>query len=384
MAALVGERGGEDAALGAGVVEQGAGEAVVERQAVEQLRQRRVQERVGDREEADGEAAVVLGRRVGDRELLAQARAHQSGHQQLVRLAVAAGQHEQHRPAPDRAPAEQRERVADRADPAARSDVGGVGQPQELVREPRVVADHLLEPVEVVLGGLDQLGQRVEPERRRGALGHHSRASEEVALEAVDPELAAVVELLAGLDLLGDDLQVPVAQAAHVLGELLGRQRLDVELADLGQPQQRLVLGAVAEVVEREREADGHELAEHVHQVGVHDLVLDQLEHHPVGGQRQRPEREQELAVDVDERALVADEPLEADVGQRGDEDARGRLGGIQREPLLADGPVQQLEGVDPQVGVEDRLAGEHHIGHGVLGGGGHRSPSDRRVQAAS
>ena len=274
--------------------------------------------------------------------------------------------------------------MTDRADAAARRHVGRVGQPQQLVRQAGVVADHLLERLEVLVAGLDQLGQRVEPEGRRGPLGHHGRPREEVALEAVDPELAAVVELLAGLHLLGDDLQVPVAQAAHVLGQLVGAQRLDVELADLGQPQERLVLGPVAEVVEREREADGHELAEHVHQVRVHHLVLDQLEHDAVGGQRQRPEREQELAVDVDERALVADEPLEADVGQRGDEDAGGRLGGIQREPLFADRPVQELEGVDAQVGVEDRLAGQHHIGHGVLGRGGHRSPSDRLLQAAS
>ena len=104
--ALVRERGAEDAALGAGVVEQCGGQPVVERQAFEQLRQRAVQERVGDREQADGEAAVVLGLRRGGGQLLAQARAHERGHEQLVRLPVAAGEHQQHRPAADGAAAE--------------------------------------------------------------------------------------------------------------------------------------------------------------------------------------------------------------------------------------------------------------------------------------
>lgn len=144
---------------------------------------------------------------------------------------------------------------------------------------------------------------------------------------------------------------------------LVGAQRLDVELGDVGQLEQQGVLGPGVEVVEREHEAGVLDLGEHGEQVVVDQLVLDELEHDAVGRQRERPERHQELAVDVEERALVADEALEADVGERGDEHRGGGPVAVDRAAVLADGAVEELEGLDVEVGVEDRLAREHHAG---------------------
>ena len=52
----------------------------------------------------------------------------------------------------------------------------------------------------------------------------------------------------------------------------------------------------------------GAQLAEHVEQRRVDELVLDHLDHDALGRQRQRPHREQELAREVDVRAVAADE----------------------------------------------------------------------------
>jgi hypothetical protein len=124
--------------------------------------------------------------------------------------------------------------------------------------------------------------------------------------------------------------------------------------------EQWLVLGAVVEVVERDREAVGHELGQDLDELVVDQLVLDQLEHDALGRQRERPEGREEVAVDVQERALLADKALEADVGQRGDEHGRRRLPAVERPAIGPDLAVQELEALDAEVRVEDRLTSQH------------------------
>src|SRR3954451_123758 len=81
VAAFVVEREGEQAAFGSGVVAQRGGGALVEGQFLEQPADRRVEQRVDDREEADGEGACRVGGRAGG-EQLAQPRAQQPDGQQ--------------------------------------------------------------------------------------------------------------------------------------------------------------------------------------------------------------------------------------------------------------------------------------------------------------
>ncbi len=76
---------------------------------------------------------------------LAEAGAHQRGHGQLGRLAVDARQHGQRRPAPQVLHAEERERLADRADLEAQPEEGRVDVAQQAEAQPDVATDQALE-----------------------------------------------------------------------------------------------------------------------------------------------------------------------------------------------------------------------------------------------
>ena len=118
----------------------------------------------------------------------------------------------------------------------------------------------------------------VDGSGRRG----RRRPREEVALEGVEPELAAALGLLVGLDLLGDQPQPAGLEHRRVVGELLGRERAHVELDDRRELEQRLLLGRVVEVVQRDRETGVDQVAQRLQQGVVELLVLEQLEHDPL------------------------------------------------------------------------------------------------------
>ena len=136
VAALVGEDAGEQAALRALVLAERAARALVEGEVVEQDVHAGAQQRVDDREQADGERALGLGARRAGGDQLAQAGAQQAELQQVARAVVDAGEHEQRRPAADGDRAERHQRLADRADAVAAAEERRVGELHQLEARP--------------------------------------------------------------------------------------------------------------------------------------------------------------------------------------------------------------------------------------------------------
>ena len=99
-----------------------------------------------------------------------------------------------------------------------------------------------------------------------------------------------------------------------------------------------------------------------VDQRGVDDLVLDELEHGAPRRQRQRPDGEQEVARDVDVGGPVADERVEAEVGEHARQQRRRHRLRRDRLVRIGDRPVQQLVRDDVPAGIEDRLPGDDDV----------------------
>ena len=209
--------------------------------------------------------------------------------------------------------------------------------------------------------GLEQAAERRDLRRRQRAPVDERRAGEVVALEGVEAECLAVLGLLVGLHLLGHEPQAAALQHRRVVREALRRERAHVELGDRRQLEQRLLLGRVLEVVERDREAGVDQRPQGVEQGTVELLVLEQLEHDPFGRQRQRRHAEQELARDVHVGRMRADERVEADVREAVDDHRRRRGHRVQRAAVDRDRPVQQLVGDHALLTVEDRLSSQQH-----------------------
>ena len=120
--------------------------------------------------------------------------------------------------------------------------------------------------------------------------------------------------------------------------------------------------GLVAEVVERDAEPVAGQHVEHVEQLRVHLLVLEQLDHDVLRRQRERADVEEELARDVDPGGHVAHDALEPDVGQRGEQHLRGRGARLETARAVAGGAVEQLEAHRAPAGVEQGLAREEEL----------------------
>ena len=182
--------------------------------------------------------------------------------------------------------------------------MGRVQQAQEAQRQAGVAADDRLDLLERHIGAREDgdVVQRAGGRRRDLAPGDDLRLAEEVALKQLVAEGEAVLEHRPVLDLLGQQRDVEGAQQARLLGGVLDAAGQDVDLDDRGEAEQLVGLGAVDEVVQRDREAGGDELPQAGEQLVVEQLVLEQLEDDLAGRQRQRIDIEQEPARDVDPR----------------------------------------------------------------------------------
>ena len=166
--ALVREHGGQQLALRALVAQQRGADLVRERQRLEHLLHRRAHEAVGDGEEPDREQRLaLLGQRAAG-EHLAHAGAVQGDRDELVRR-VRDRRHRHHRrPAAHGAGAEQRQRLAHRADVARQREERRVDVAQQLQRQADVGGD---DPLEVLEGGVRgaQLAERAQRGDAAGA-----------------------------------------------------------------------------------------------------------------------------------------------------------------------------------------------------------------------
>ncbi len=244
----------------------------------------------------------------------------------------------------------------------------GVDRRQQPERQRWVAADDLLDLFDV-----DRSIQRRSEFGRRRPAGSASRSSEDlglgevVALEQVETELDAAVEVVDGLDLLGDHEHTrrPFAgdsDQSFDLGVMRSRQ---FDLDDAGQREQ-LGVFEIAEpthVVEREVVAVVARLEERCDRGAVERFDLSDLDDHPFGRHREVQAVDDRARAGVDQSEPVPDDmfhaPLENDTLH---DPTRCGVGVVEGGCLVGAAAVQQLESEDLSVGVDDRLSPEEHL----------------------
>ncbi len=244
---------------------------------------------------------------------------------------------------------------------------GGVDEAERLDRHGDVGGEDLDDVVEGGVGVVDageQLQQR-DSVGRHGAADDDRGAGEEEPLEVVRAGGFRFAVVGGVLDALDDDEPTGGMVELDPPSQRVTAGELQVVFDDPGEVEQWFQVRAVGEIVEGDPEALPHQSGEPVtHRLGGFD-VLENLEHDAVGGNRC-----QELGPDhvvrgqIDERPSRADERVEADLGDRVHQHARGcdvaidELGGrgcgsVAEEQLVADrvqGPIQDGLAPDEQV----------------------------------
>ena len=166
------------------------------------------------------------------------------------------------------------------------------------------------------------------------------------------------------LDPLGQERHPVRVQPRHLGGELLATEIDEVELDGVDEAQERLGPGREAKVIERHVTAGLLELGDHGRRLRFTRLRLHDLDDHPPRQQRVEAAIDQ-LARNFDPGAACADDPLEADLGQCIEHDARGRGLLIFHERAIG-APVaeQQLVADDVHPPIEDRLTSDVNVVH--------------------
>ena len=188
-----------------------------------------------------------------------------------------------------------------------------------------------------------------------------------VALEQVETELDAAVEVVDGLDLLGDHEHTrrPFtgdSDQSFDLGVMRSRQ---FDLDDAGQREQLGVfeIAETTHVVEREVVAVVARLEERCDRGTVERFDLSDLDDHPFGGHREMQAVDDQARAGVDQSEPVPDDmfhaPLENDTLH---DPTRCGVGVVEGGCLVGAAAIQQLESEDLSVGVDDRLSPEEHL----------------------
>jgi hypothetical protein len=192
-----------------------------------------------------------------------------------------------------------------------------------------------------------------------------ARAGEQVALEQLEAEPDAALELLLPLDLLGEQAAAVPGQPVDEGGQRVRRRRRDVDLHVVGEGEQRVDVPVGGDVVQRDGVAALAQPVEPGHDRGVRLHVLEHLEHHLLGGEGHGPGPDEERPREVDERQPVPDELPQAEVEERGHEDlGRGGVGVVdvgrrgRRRPA-----EEQLVARDAPRGVDDGVLSDVHSG---------------------
>jgi hypothetical protein len=306
-----------------------------------------------------------LGRGAGQgRQLLAHGRPDQGGGQQLDRLAVDPGQHGQGQPLAHPALAEQDHGVPDRVDPADQRGRRRVDRAQHPPGQREVAADDQLQVLQVGVGPV-HVGQQPQAEAavgRHGPAGHDVGPAQHESLHVVHAQVLDLAELVVGLHPQRDHVEVVAAEAGDLLGQLVvGQPGAHVELGERGQVEQRPQVGPIDGGVHADAPARPDQVADALHQLGVDHHGGRQLEHDPLGRERQLDLADQVGPGHVDEGQPVADQVVQADLVEGVDEGAGGLgVAVVDQGPLVARRPPgQQLVGIHVEPAVEDRLPGD-------------------------
>ena len=165
----------------------------------------------------------------------------------------------------------------------------------------------------------------------------------------------------------------------------VGPEADQVELDELDQWQELFRTRPVREVVECEPVARIPQFGDLPDQLLIDELVLEQLEHDPLGRQAVDQPLEHELPRDVDPHHVVADELIEAHLCERSERDpSRGRLGLIDDGARRDAASIQQLVARYGSRAVEDRLTCKEDVFHRGTNPNGFPTPRLSAARAKS
>src|SRR5690606_3278235 len=188
---------------------------------------------------------------------------------------------------------------------------------------------------------------------------------EEIALEVVEAQSCAEIVVVLALDFLGQQPHRVLAEHVNVVANLIPGQRNDVDLDQVGQTDQRLQRFVVDEIVQcnsvtliRKAFDSGDDLL-------VDNDILEQLQYHPVLGQRDTAFADEKRASEIDKRQVFANNIVEADFQERVDDDIGGCLVAVSEiSAVVGSGAKQQLVAVDAEFAVVNWLTTDINVTH--------------------
>ena len=169
-------------------------------------------------------------------QLLAHSRPHQRIHEQAGRaLREALQRHERAQPAEIVEP-QDHYRLMDGIDLPRQIVVAGIDAAEHAIRHRDVLRDQPLDLFERFDFGVERghQPQQAETARRHALCPEGLRVLQEIALELIEAELVAQLELLDGFDFLGDQFQAAPFELAHQRAELIAAAARDDDLDDVG------------------------------------------------------------------------------------------------------------------------------------------------------
>jgi hypothetical protein len=212
-----------------------------------------------------------------------------------------------------------------------------------------------------------------ELQQERGGVDHpptlqHRGSLEVVALEVGETDVEALAELLARLDLLGEQRHRVGAKPGHRLRQAPGPREGQVDLDDLDEPVEPLERRVELVVVQGQLEAGRCEATAALHHRVARLHGLQDLEDRPLARHELDGVAEQELSVDVDEAAVPAEDLLHAEAREDAEDDAGRRERRIaDLRPVDRRGPKEELVRRHPLLTVKDRLPADEPLHPSLL-----------------
>src|SRR5690349_7060081 len=147
---------------------------------------------------------------------------------------------------------------------------------------------------------------------------------QKVALETVEAERNTMLELLHGLDLLGDELQAASLELFHQAGQLLRIDLAELDLRAVRDLQQFRVCRSRGIVVERDLVAPAAQRLDALDDLWLGGYVLQHLDNRELWPQGQLRHRGEELFRKIDVDRQTAGESIETYLQRRIGHDVQG------------------------------------------------------------
>ncbi|CAM2150647.1 hypothetical protein PT2222_240049 [Paraburkholderia tropica] len=346
----------------------GRGDLAREAEAFERIGGRRADQHVHEREDPGhergiGEIGVVRRETARGEFHEVRARAREL-HERIgrPRQIASACVKQQLRPARDLARARSQHRLAQRRDRPPRRIRARIHEAQQLHHHARMTAQFMFERGHAHVAR-DQREQTHERKTRRAHArrAQHLRTREEVALEQLEAEVARVLEVLARLDLFGDQRLARGGDGGGQRGQFgaIGLQQIDLDDVRVRQRAAQVV-GERAHVVECNAIAHAAQLRETFEHGDIQAHMFEHFEHEAARRQQMHDVVEQQLAAHVDVAVMAPEHGGHAELAHRARHHLSGGMAVVEDfGAILRAAAKQQLVGVQRAVAVEDRLPPE-------------------------